>query len=60
MLAVLSVLCLAAKVSTAQLEFSNWVVGKNSVLHIEPDGRASIIKTESLADDDYALLSDSK
>jgi len=58
--AVLLMLCLAAKISTAQLEFSNWVVGKNSVLHIEPDGRASIIKTESLVDDDYALLSDSK
>lgn len=58
MLAVLSVLCLAANVSTAQLEFSNWIVGKNSVLHIEPDGRASIVQADNIADDDYLLLSD--
>ena len=56
--AVLLILCLAAKISTAQLEFSNWIVGKNSVLHIEPDGRASIVETENIADDDYLLLSD--
>ena len=58
--AVLSILCLAAKISTAQLEFSNWIVGKNSVLHIEPDGRASIVETEIFENDCYALLSDNE
>lgn len=58
MLAVLLMLCLAANVSTAQLKFSNWVVGKNLVLHIEPDGRTSIIETNNIADGDYLLLSD--
>ena len=56
--AVLLILCLAAKVSTAQLEFSNWIVGKNSVLHIEPDGSTSIVEVDNLASDDKYLLSD--
>ncbi len=56
--AVLSILCLAANVSTAQLEFSNWIVGKYSVLHIEPDGSTSIVDVDYLAEDDKFLLSD--
>lgn len=34
--------CLYPSFSFAQLEFSNWVVGENTILHINLDGTTSL------------------
>ena len=54
--------CLSISAS-AQLEFSNWIVGKNTILHIEPDGSTSLVMHNGIRGDvfnyeNYHLISD--
>ncbi len=56
-LAALLVLCFAARVSMAQLEFSNWIVGKHTILHIEPDGSSRLVDDDKFAVSNNFLIS---
>lgn len=57
------VLCLISELSSAQLEFSNWIVGNNTILHINPDGTTNLFNHNGIIGDKYyytfySLLSD--
>ena len=62
-LVVLMTLGLTFDRSSAQLQFSNFIVGKNTIMHIEPDGTTSLKPYDAIHGDDYhysffQLLSD--
>ncbi len=46
--AVLLMLCLFTNESKAQLEFSNWIIGKNTILHIDSDGKTQLINQPNI------------
>ena len=45
--------CLFAYTASAQLEFSNWIVGKNTIMHIEQDGTTSLVTHNGITGDNY-------
>ena len=45
---VLLMLCLFTNESKAQLEFSNWIIGKNTILHIDFDGKTQLINQSNI------------
>ncbi|MBP5502210.1 MAG: PKD domain-containing protein [Bacteroidales bacterium] len=47
--------CLSISAS-AQLEFSNWIVGKNTILHIEPDGSTRLVTHDGINGDNYYYI----
>ncbi len=56
-------LCICASTASAQLEFSNWIVSENTILHINPDGTTNLITQNGIRGDHYfytfnKLLSD--
>ncbi len=56
-------LCLTINIASAQLEFSNFIVGKNTIMHIELDGTTSLVTHNGITGDGYhyifhSLLSD--
>ncbi len=60
---VLLAVCFFTVSASAQLEFSNFIVGKNTIMHIEPDGTANLVTNNGISGDDYhysffQLLSD--
>ena len=60
---VVPILCLTSGIVSAQLEFSNWIIGKNTIMHLEPDGTTSLVNQNGIIGDKYfhtfnSLLSD--
>ena len=45
--------CLFAYTASAQLEFSNFIVGKNTIMHIELDGTTSLVTHNGITGDNY-------
>ena len=46
-------LCLTTGITSAQLEFSNWIVGDNTIMHIEQDGSTSLKTYNGIKGDGY-------
>ena len=56
-ISVVLVICLFPCISSAQLEFSNWIVGANTILHINTDGTAELKTYNGIANNAWELLS---
>ena len=56
LLVVSVLLSLCATSVSAQLEFSNWIVSKNTIMHIEPDGNTSLFTHNGICGDDYNYM----
>ncbi|MBQ3618622.1 MAG: PKD domain-containing protein [Bacteroidales bacterium] len=50
---VLLAVCFFTVSASAQLEFSNWIVGVNTVMHIEPDGKTHLFTHNGIGGDKY-------
>lgn len=62
---VLLAVCFFTVSASAQLEFSNFIVGKNTIMHLEPDGATNLKTNDGISGDGYhyvfyQLLSDNK
>ncbi len=52
-LVVSILLCINVSSASAQLEFSNWIVGNNTILHINPDGTTNLVNHNGIIGDGY-------